>query len=37
MFLAGLSNDPIAEYSPSKNFIFNAEAPAYLGYVAKKC
>jgi nucleoside-diphosphate-sugar epimerase len=25
----------MAEYSPSKNFIFNAAAPAYLGYVAK--
>jgi|SRR5579872_45566 len=35
IFLAGLSNDPMAEYSPSKNFIFNAAAPAYLGYVAK--
>src|SRR5262249_41272646 len=31
----GLSNDPMAEYSPSKNFIFNAAAPAYLGYIAK--
>ena len=36
IFLAGLSNDPMAEFSPSKNFIFNAAAPAYLGYVAKK-
>jgi nucleoside-diphosphate-sugar epimerase len=35
IFLAGLSNDPMAEYSPSRNFIFNAAAPAYLGYVAK--
>jgi len=35
VFLAGLSNDPMAEYSPSKNFIFNAAAPAYLGYIAK--
>jgi nucleoside-diphosphate-sugar epimerase len=35
MFLAGLSNDPMAEYSPSKNFIFNAAAPAYLAYIAK--
>jgi nucleoside-diphosphate-sugar epimerase len=25
----------MAEYSPSKNFIFNAAAPAYLGYIAK--
>ena len=35
VFLAGLSNDPMAEYSPSKNFIFNAAAPAYLAYMAK--
>lgn len=36
IFLAGLSNDPMAEYSPSLNFIHNASAPAYLGYIAKK-
>src|SRR3970040_2881120 len=36
IFLAGLSNDPMAEFSPSKNFIFNAEASAYLAYTAKK-
>src|ERR1700748_2270821 len=36
VFLAGLSNDPMAEYSPNKNFIFNAAAPAYLAYIAKK-
>ncbi len=35
VFLAGLSNDPMAEYSPSKNFVFNAAAPAYLAYIAK--
>ncbi|MGE5057552.1 MAG: NAD-dependent epimerase/dehydratase family protein [Acidobacteriota bacterium] len=35
IFLAGLSNDPMAEYSPSKNFVFNAAAPAYLAYIAK--
>jgi nucleoside-diphosphate-sugar epimerase len=34
--LAGLSNDPMAEYSPSKNFVFNAAAPSYLAYTAKK-
>src|SRR6476660_2154986 len=27
VFVAGLSNDPMAEYSPSKNFVFNAAAP----------
>ena len=36
IFLAGLSNDPMAEYSPSLNFIHNASAPAYLGYLAKQ-
>jgi len=36
IFLAGLSNDPMAEFSPSRNFIFNAAAPAYLAYTAKK-
>lgn len=36
VFLGGLSNDPMAEYSPSKNFIFNAAAPAYLAYIAKR-
>ncbi len=36
IFLAGLSNDPMADFSPSKNFIFNAAAPAHLAYTAKK-
>ncbi len=36
IFLAGLSNDPMAEFSPAKNFIFNASAPSYLAYVAKR-
>jgi nucleoside-diphosphate-sugar epimerase len=36
IFLAGLSNDPMADFSPSKNFVFNAAAPAYLAYIAKK-
>lgn len=36
IFLAGLSNDPMAEYSPSLNFIHNAAAPAYLAYIAKQ-
>ncbi|MCH8317288.1 MAG: SDR family oxidoreductase [Bacteroidetes bacterium] len=35
IFLGGLSNDPMAEYSPKDNFIYNAAAPAYLGYIAK--
>jgi nucleoside-diphosphate-sugar epimerase len=36
IFLAGLSNDPMAEFSPAKNFIFNASSPSYLAYVSKK-
>ena len=36
IFLAGLSNDPMAEYSPSKNFIYNGALPSYLAYEAKK-
>ncbi|WP_276503924.1 NAD-dependent epimerase/dehydratase family protein [Terrimonas pollutisoli] len=36
MFLAGLSNDPMAEFSPAKNFIYNASSPSYLAYIAKK-
>ncbi len=36
IFLAGLSNDPMAEFSPSVNFVQNAAAPAYLGYIAKR-
>jgi len=36
IFLAGLSNDPMAEYSPNKNFVYNAAAPVYLAFTAKK-
>ena len=36
IFLGGLSNDPMAEFSPAKNFIYNASAPAFLAYIAKK-
>jgi len=35
IFLAGLSNDPMAEYSPSFNFISNASGPSYLAYISK--
>lgn len=35
IFLAGLSNDPMAEYDPAKNFILNGALPAYLAYIAK--
>lgn len=36
IFLAGLSNDPMAEFSPSKNFIENGSSPAYLAYISKR-
>ncbi len=36
IFLAGLSNDPMADYSPSRNFVANAASPAYLAYLSKK-
>jgi len=36
IFLAGLSNDPMAEFEPSMNFVFNAALPSYLAFIAKK-
>lgn len=36
VFLAGLSNDPMADFSPAKNFIYNGALPSYLAYLAKK-
>ncbi|MCX5794113.1 MAG: SDR family oxidoreductase [Elusimicrobia bacterium] len=36
VFLAGLSNDPMAEYSPAENFIYNGALPSYLAFNAKK-
>lgn len=35
IFLAGLSNDPMAEFNPALNFISNGAQPSYLAYVAK--
>ncbi|MDM8557422.1 SDR family oxidoreductase [Candidatus Parabeggiatoa sp. HSG14] len=35
IFLAGLSNDPMAEFSPAMNFISNGAQPSYLAYIAK--
>ena len=34
IFLAGLSNELMAEFSP-KNFIYNAALPSYLAYQSK--
>ena len=36
IFIAGLSNDPMAEYSPAQNFVDNASCPAYLAYIARR-
>jgi len=36
VFLAGLSNDPMAELSPAMNFVHNAALPSYLAYVARR-
>ena len=35
IFLAGLSNDPMAEFDPAMNFVANAAIPSYLAYLAK--
>ena len=36
IFIAGLSNDPMAEYSPARNFIGNGASPAYLSFISKR-
>ncbi|OJX82955.1 NAD(P)-dependent oxidoreductase [Magnetospirillum sp. 64-120] len=36
IFLGGLSNDPMAEYSPVENFVENGSLPVYLAYIAKR-
>ena len=36
VFMGGLSNDPMANFSPQRNFVENAAAPTYLAYAAKK-
>jgi len=36
IFLAGLSNDPMAEFSPALNYVHNAAASANLAYTAKR-
>lgn len=35
LFLAGLSNDPMAMFRPDLNFIENSAAPSYLAFLAK--
>jgi nucleoside-diphosphate-sugar epimerase len=36
IFLAGLSNDPMTEYSPKDNFIQNTAVPTYLAFICKQ-
>jgi nucleoside-diphosphate-sugar epimerase len=36
IYLAGLSNDPMAEYSPARNFVENGASAAYLAYISKR-
>lgn len=36
VFLAGLSNDPMAEFDPAMNFIQNGALPTYLAFQAKR-
>ncbi len=36
IFLGGLSNDPMAEFSPARNFLENGAIPGYLAFVAKQ-
>lgn len=36
IFLAGISNDPMAEFEPATNFILNGSLPSYLAYLAKR-
>jgi nucleoside-diphosphate-sugar epimerase len=36
IFLAGMSNDPMAEFSPKDNFIQNAAVPTYLAFISKQ-
>jgi nucleoside-diphosphate-sugar epimerase len=36
IFLAGVSNDPMAEFSPKINFTQNTALPTFLAFIAKK-
>jgi nucleoside-diphosphate-sugar epimerase len=36
IFLAGISNDPMAEYDPAENFIQNGALPAFVAFSARK-
>ena len=36
IFLAGMSNDPMASFDPAGNFVANAAVPSYLAFIAKE-
>lgn len=36
IFIAGLSNDPMADFSPALNYISNSAGAAYLAHIARK-
>lgn len=36
VFMAGMSNDPMANFNPSRNFVDNTAAPLYLSYICKE-
>ena len=36
IFIAGVSNDPMAEFSPQVNFVENSAVPSYLAYILKQ-
>jgi len=36
VFLGGLSNDPMAKYNPSMNFVENSAVPSYLAFISKE-
>ena len=36
IFMAGLSNDPMANFSPQRNFIENSAVPTYLAFLCKQ-
>jgi len=36
IFMAGLSNDPMASFRPDLNFIENSSIPTYLAYISKQ-